>query len=211
MGFPTEGLESFYRNNRVDAKQFLEHRSAVIHSRTTMHHCWQYCRSPHVRWLSGWTVRQRELLYSTAKTAGKGRSRMLACMYLLLLERLTLGGSQEDAQARADKVLQAAEQEADTDTLPQPATLKTLPESPAAQAPAADTPKPLSREHKGMLDLHTAQRMKPSGANEKAKQGVSIPSQRRWLHYWVLLLAQKVPAHLWAVPPLPFMARPKAQ
>jgi phosphatidylinositol-3,4,5-trisphosphate 3-phosphatase/dual-specificity protein phosphatase PTEN len=26
MGYPAEGFESFYRNNREDAKRFLEHR-----------------------------------------------------------------------------------------------------------------------------------------------------------------------------------------
>lgn len=55
-----------------------------------------------------------------------------------------------------------------------------------------------------VLDLHTSRRMKrPSSPGKKAKQGVSIPSQRRWLYYWALLLSHTAPAHLWAVPPVP--------
>ena len=57
---------------------------------------------------------------------------------------------------------------------------------------------------KGVLDLHTSKRMKPlspapSGTDlidenpKKQKQGVSIPSQRRYLHYWSLILNGEAP------------------
>ena len=55
---------------------------------------------------------------------------------------------------------------------------------------------------KGVLDLHTARRMKPPSekdSEEKVKQGVSIPSQRRFLYYWTLFLAHEAPKHMWAV------------
>jgi phosphatidylinositol-3,4,5-trisphosphate 3-phosphatase/dual-specificity protein phosphatase PTEN len=73
-------------------------------------------------------------------------------------------------------------------------------ESLDAESTATST-KSFTDSLKGVLDLHTARRMKPQGENEKTKQGVSIPSQRRWLHYWALLLAHEAPAHLWAAPP----------
>lgn len=55
---------------------------------------------------------------------------------------------------------------------------------------------------KGVLDLHTARRMKPPSEKDsevKVKQGVSIPSQRRFLYYWTLFLAHEAPKHVWAV------------
>ena len=54
-----------------------------------------------------------------------------------------------------------------------------------------------------VLELHTSKRMKAPSPGEKGKQGVSIPSQRRWLHYWSLLLSHRAPPNFWADRPHP--------
>ena len=54
-----------------------------------------------------------------------------------------------------------------------------------------------------VLELHTSRRMKAPSPGEKGKQGVSIPSQRRWLHYWSLLLSHRAPQDFWADEPHP--------
>ena len=77
-----------------------------------------------------------------------------------------------------------------------------------APSPTANTERSFINALKGVLDLHTARRMKiplekdSSRKHEKEgkiSQGVSIPSQRRFLYYWALLLAQAAPKHLSAV------------
>lgn len=67
------------------------------------------------------------------------------------------------------------------------------------------SPKSYTGALKDVLDLHTSRRMRaPSSSGKTVKQGVSIPSQRRWLHYWALILANEAPKHLWAIPkPVP--------
>ena len=51
-----------------------------------------------------------------------------------------------------------------------------------------------------VLKLHTVGRMKrPSSPSRKVKPGVSIPSQRRWLYYWSLLISHQGPPGLWSL------------
>lgn len=152
--------------------------------------------------------------------AGKGRSGTMACTYLLSCEGAAVPPLLERshtpktwAQHRMHSAVGSLPA-ADAQTPPP----KTSPRLPAEErAPRSDTdgildgdsgasPPPPSTPNpkksftdalKGVLDLHTAQRMKPPAEDRKGKQGVSIPSQRRFLWYWALLLAHEAPAHLW--------------
>lgn len=71
--------------------------------------------------------------------------------------------------------------------------------------------KPLPMDRlEAVLALHTAQRMKPPSRSsspklveQKVKHGVSIPSQRRFLHYWALILAGAAPTDFWKSPSSP--------
>jgi phosphatidylinositol-3,4,5-trisphosphate 3-phosphatase/dual-specificity protein phosphatase PTEN len=162
---------------------------------------------------------------ATLPTAGKGRSGTMACAYLLSLDHSLMPPRLE----RSYSVKQWAKRRMETavdslphdDTLSPPHSAATL--SPfLAKYPSSDTdgildvdsgavlprlPTP-NREKsftdalKGVLDLHTARRMKPPSEKDrevKVKQGVSIPSQRRFLYYWTLFLAHEAPKHMWAV------------
>jgi phosphatidylinositol-3,4,5-trisphosphate 3-phosphatase/dual-specificity protein phosphatase PTEN len=56
-----------------------------------------------------------------------------------------------------------------------------------------------------VLDLHTSRRMKQGDSKKKIKPGVSIPSQRRWLLYWSILLIGAGPRGFWGLnPSLPY-------
>ncbi|KAJ7151115.1 phosphatases II [Mycena filopes] len=239
MGYPAEGFESFYRNNREDAKRFLEDRHGknfwvfnfcpirensysadFFDGRVSRypfpdHHAPPLAIMPlAAREMADWLDGSPERVIVLHCKAGKGRSGTLACTYLLAsgqdptppkLERSHTAS--EWAKIRANDVMQAIEHEEDaTSSLAVPP----IAESPIPEA-GQKSSSSFSDSLKGVLELHTARRMKPTGENQKTKQGVSIPSQRRWLHYWALLLAHEAPAHIWATPPAPVSQRPKVR
>ncbi|KAF8189895.1 hypothetical protein K438DRAFT_1592985 [Mycena galopus ATCC 62051] len=226
MGYPAEGFESFYRNNRGDAKRFLEDRhgknfwvfnfcpirensysASFFDGRVSRypfpdHHAPPLAIMPlAAREMADWLDGSPERVIVLHCKAGKGRSGTLACTYLLSLGQAPTPPqlershtASEWAKLRANEVMQAIEHEDDA----APPLLAPIAESPAADSSMPPAQQSFTDSLKGVLELHTARRMKPPGANEKPKQGVSIPSQRRWLHYWALLLAHEAPAHLWA-------------
>ncbi|TFK77365.1 hypothetical protein BDN72DRAFT_830526 [Pluteus cervinus] len=142
--------------------------------------------------------------------AGKGRSGTMACSYLLLrnefdqpelLERNR--SAREKARVRADQAIETIPEDAVVPTPPleemvpsgTPPQQSTIPGESSKQNPHELLTHPEAL--KKILDLHTSRRMRPSSPNAKVKQGVSIPSQRRWLHYWSLILAGEIPKGVW--------------
>ncbi|EIW77207.1 hypothetical protein CONPUDRAFT_139208 [Coniophora puteana RWD-64-598 SS2] len=158
--------------------------------------------------------------------AGKGRSGTLACSYLLSMDitphppRLERSNTTKQwAQVKVEKLMQVMP--TDDPSGSQPASPRVSVEtlssaedltSPAETVPSTSTVTIHGEEHpngtidvapvslKHVLDLHTSRRMKsPSSPTKKVKQGVSIPSQRRWLGYWSQLLANQGPHGFWEV------------
>ncbi|KAG6909919.1 hypothetical protein DXG01_014439 [Tephrocybe rancida] len=146
--------------------------------------------------------------------AGKGRSGTMACTYLLSLDdnpsapKLKRNYSAKEwAHVLADDVMAVIPEDDDNNTGSAEASGATTPNFQVEEASSSTSSK-ATKHHPDtlntVLDLHTSRRMKRSSSpSKKPKQGVSIPSQRRWLYYWALLLSHTAPTHMWAVPPVP--------
>src|ERR1700722_113786 len=144
------------------------------------------------------------------------------------------GSAKERANSLVDKVVESLPEEiADSEPMPTETDVKLEADSgksdskqeaslPLSGSQNVDTDSPSSHRTRQssatnasthalqeVLDLHTSRRMRTPSPSKQRKQGVSIPSQKRWLYYWSLLLAHEVPSHMWPLCPNPDQLPPK--
>ncbi|KAF7761729.1 hypothetical protein Agabi119p4_9721 [Agaricus bisporus var. burnettii] len=158
--------------------------------------------------------------------AGKGRSGTMACAYLVALHHdEPTPPNVRHSDTEKERVEQRVEETIDVLPAEDQDHLENIPatnspsesdthaptETPTHTSALAeplnnmastlqDPDKSITEGLKEVLDLHTSRRMKPrSSPDKKQKQGVSIPSQRRFLYYWALCLADEAPDGFWSL------------
>ncbi|KAG1819373.1 hypothetical protein EV424DRAFT_1472640 [Suillus variegatus] len=212
MGYPAAGIEGFYRNRREDAQRFLTARhgsdfwvfnfcpvrenfydKSVFGGRVSRypfpdHHTPPLAILPLVsREMHAWVTVSKDRVAALHCKAGKGRSGMIVCAYLLSLDTFSPPFAENSylekdwVAVRVDDCMQV---------IPNDAVLEELGEAAVPAPSIVEETLPESRDEN--QHLHTSRRMKAPSipTNAKSRAGVSIPSQRRWLLYWSRLLAR---------------------
>ncbi|TDL24633.1 phosphatases II [Rickenella mellea] len=123
------------------------------------------------------------------------------------------GGKFKDIDAVEDFDIQSdtpAPQEGEGKSTPKIVLEKEPADTPRSVSPSANSQKSQdsrvsnatakANKLEDVLALHTSRRMKAPSPAKNAQHGVSIPSQRRWLYYWSLILAHEAPYGFWASP-----------
>ncbi|KAK7042977.1 Telomerase protein component 1 [Paramarasmius palmivorus] len=225
MGYPASGLESLYRNPRGEVRKFLESRHGkgfwvwnlcplrengyagkeVFDGRVSRwpwpdHHAPPLTYLPLVaKEIQAWMKGEQGRVAVLHCKAGKGRSGTMACSYLLF-EAFSEHSS--PAQKLVEEVIAAtASSESDTpsEAIPSPSEQSVSSTPVEAQSPKDKDP---AQVLKDILDLHTSKRMRSVEGKEKQKQGVSIPSQRRWLGYYAKILHGTCPSYFLSYNPI---------
>lgn len=133
-----------------------------------------------------------------------------------VMERVETVDMENDAAVAAEEaqIIEDGEKTPEPRSEGSDATKQVVADAPLVTTPQPEIPErthserpPIATRHNTLeevLALHTARRMKtPSDPSKKLKQGVSIPSQQRFLHYWSLLLAGAGPSGFWPSAPSP--------
>ena len=132
----------------------------------------------------------------------------MACSYLMSTDDSLPAAKRKDTEEWTEDRVEAFISAMPTDDPSVPLTQEAYKSTHPAETNATDSGEGDGRKTASgilthVLELHTSKRMKAPSPGEKGKQGVSIPSQRRWLHYWSLLLSHRAPRHLWVDKPHP--------
>ena len=132
----------------------------------------------------------------------------MACSYVMSTDEILRATKRKDAEEWTEDQVEALISAMPTDDPSVPLTQEAYESTHSAQQNVTNLGKGEGRRTASevlaqVLELHTSKRMKTPSPGEKGKQGVSIPSQRRWLHYWSLLLSHRAPRDFWADKPHP--------
>ena len=122
----------------------------------------------------------------------------MACSYLMSTDGVLPAAKRKDTEEWTEDQIEAFISTMPTDDPSVPLTQEAYESTHPIETNVADSGEGHERRTASgvlahVLDLHTSKRMKTPSPGEKGKQGVSIPSQRRWLHYWSLLLTHRAP------------------
>ena len=115
----------------------------------------------------------------------------MACSYLMSTDNILPAAKKKETEEWTEVEVEALMSAMPTDDPSVPLTQEACESTHPAEIDATNSSKGVGRKTASevlahVLELHSSKRMKVPSSGEKGKQGVSIPGQRRWLHYWLV-------------------------